>query len=127
MAVFHVNQVKGTEFPAGRLTKVIAGPGAPAEPDHFVMGQVTIYPGGEIPAHHHEQEEIYYIAKGEGICELDQEQYPIVHGSYIHIPSQSQHYLKNTGKEDMIMLFCYAPKGIVEHWQQELQPVEGDK
>jgi len=127
MAVFHVNQIKGTEFPAGRLTKVIAGPGAPAEPDHFVMGQVTIYPGGEIPVHHHEQEEIYYIAKGQGICELNQEQYPIVQGSYIHIPSKSHHYLKNTGQDEMIMLFCYAPKGIVEHWQQELQPVGGEE
>ena len=28
--------------------------------------------------------------------------------------------LRNSGTENMIMLFCYAPKGIVDHWQQEL-------
>jgi hypothetical protein len=24
----------------------------------------------------------------------------------------------------MVMIFCYAPTGVVEHWQQELQSSE---
>ena len=70
MPVFHLNDVPGTKFPAGRRTRVLAGPGAPAEPDHFVMGHVTIYPGGEVPGHAHSQEEVYFIISGHGSWNL---------------------------------------------------------
>ncbi|NLZ54235.1 MAG: cupin domain-containing protein, partial [Thermoanaerobacteraceae bacterium] len=29
--------------------------------------------------------------------------------------------LENTSDENMIMVFCYAPKSIVDHWQEELE------
>jgi hypothetical protein len=27
----------------------------------------------------------------------------------------------------LVMLFCYAPKGIVDHWQKELESVEEER
>ena len=126
MPVFHLNDVPGTKFPAGRLTRVLAGPGAPVEPDHFVMGYVTIYAGGEVPGHAHSQEEVYFIIGGHGTIELDGEQKQVEAGSYVAIRPGQSHSLRNTANEDLVMLFCYAPKGIVDHWQQELQSAEAD-
>src|SRR3974390_1478620 len=120
MPIFHLNDVAGTKFPAGRLTRVLAGPGAPVEPDHFVMGYVTIYPGGEVPSHAHSQEEVYFIVSGHGVIELDNEETQVEAGSYAAIRPGHSHSLTNTAKEDLVMLFCDAPKGIVEHWAQEL-------
>ncbi len=126
MPVFDLNDVPGTTFPAGRLTRVLAGPGAPAEPDHFVMGYVTIYAGGEVPAHAHTQEEVYFIVSGHGVIEIDNEKTEVGPGSYTYILPGQTHSLRNTAKEDLIMIFCYAPKGIVEHWKEELKSAEAN-
>ena len=48
-------------------------------------------------------------------------------GSYVAIRPGQSHSLRNTAKEDLVMLFCYAPKGIVDHWQQELESAEGER
>lgn len=121
MKINNILDVKGTEFPAGRLTRVMIGPGAPAEANGFVMGNVTIYPGGSVPLHSHEQEEVYIIISGKGKMHIDNDTGDVKPGDYIYITPHSGHLLENTSKENMIMLFCYAPKGIVEHWQEELQ------
>jgi len=124
MPVFHLKDIEGTKFPAGRLTRVLAGPGAPFEPEHFVVGYVTIYPGGSVPGHTHSQEEIYFIVRGNGVIEIDGEETPVAADSYAAILPGQKHSLRNAGNKDLIMLFCYAPKGIVEHWKQELNQEE---
>lgn len=122
MSVNNIFRVPGTEFPAGRRTRVIAGPGAPVEPDGFVMGHVVIYPGGEVPAHAHSQEEVYVILAGNGMVELDGDARPVEAGDYVHIRPDSRHRLWNDSADNnMIMLFCYAPKGVVAHWREELE------
>lgn len=120
MHVHHIDEVKGTRFPAGRCTRVIVGPEGPIEAQGFVMGHVTIFPGGSVPVHSHQQEEVYFIAKGQGAIEIDDQVEEVRAGSYAYIKPGNTHVLRNTGQEDMIMLFCYAPKGVVDHWQQEL-------
>lgn len=127
MGVHNIFSVAGTEFPAGRRTRVLAGPGAPVEPAGFVMGHVTIYPGGEVPLHEHSQEEVYLIVSGRGELELGGESHPVKPGDYVYITPGTPHNLRNTAAEDMIMLFCYAPKSIVEHWRQELEEGGGHK
>ena len=124
MPVFHLKDIEGTTFPAGRRTRVIAGPGAPAEPEHFVMGHATVFPGGAVPRHAHSQEEVYFIVSGAGAIEIDGEETDVVAGSYASILPGQLHALRNTNDEELIMLFCYAPKGIVEQWQEELKSRE---
>jgi len=121
MKVNNIFDVKGTEFPAGRLTRVLVGPGAPAEANGFVLGHVTIYPGGSVPLHSHEQEEVYIILSGYGKMHIDDETADVKPGDYVYITPKANHLLENTSDEDMIMVFCYAPKSIVDHWQEELQ------
>ncbi|RKL61842.1 cupin domain-containing protein [Thermoanaerobacteraceae bacterium SP2] len=120
MDKYHVKKIEGTEFPAGRLTKVIVGPGAPVEAQNFVMGYVTIYPGGSVPLHSHEQEEVYFIVSGKGIMHVNDERENVESGNYIYIHPNSTHMLENTSNENMIMVFCYAPKSVVDHWKKEL-------
>ena len=66
MEIINVADIAGMEFPAGRRTRVMVGPGAKLEAANFVMGHVTIYPGGSVPIHAHEQEEVYFIVAGQG-------------------------------------------------------------
>ena len=121
MERINVRQVEGTEFPAGRRTRVVVGPGAPLEAQNFVMGHVTIYPGGSVPLHVHEQEEVYYIAGGNGEMMVDEEKLPVGAGDFIYIRPHRSHQLTNTGTTEMVMMFCYAPKKIAEHWAEELK------
>nr|WP_275941053.1 dimethylsulfonioproprionate lyase family protein [Tepidanaerobacter syntrophicus] len=99
----------------------MVGPGAPVEAEGFVMGYVTIFPQGSVPLHRHHQEEVYVILRGTGKMHVNDETADVKAGDYIYIDSDSTHLLENTSNEDMIMLFCYSPKGIVEHWQEELE------
>lgn len=121
MKINNIFDITGTKFPAGRLTRIMAGPGAPVEAEGFVMGYVTIFPQGSVPLHRHHQEEVYVILRGTGKMHVNDETADVKAGDYIYIDSDSTHLLENTSNEDMIMLFCYSPKGIVEHWQEEFE------
>jgi len=119
--IVNVADIKGMEFPAGRSTRVIVGPHAPLEAEQFVMGHVTIYPGGSVPLHSHQQEEVYYIVAGAGIVAVDDETRSVQTGDCIYLKPQSNHMLSNTSTENMVMMFCYAPKTVAEHWAQEMK------
>ena len=123
MKINNLFDIKGVEFPAGRLTKVIVGPGAPVEAENFVMGYVTIYPGGKVPLHSHKQEEVYLIISGKGIMHINDEKKNVKKGNYLYISPNSSHLLENISKENLIIIFCYAPKSIAEHWKQELNGI----
>ena len=116
-----VNDIVGMEFPAGRRTRVLVGPEAPLEAERFVMGHVTVYPGGSVPLHSHPQEEVYYIVAGQGSIVVDQEIRNVQAGDCIYLSPDSSHMLKNTSTDNMIMMFCYAPKTVAEHWAQEMK------
>ena len=121
MDIVNVVDIKGMEFPAGRLTRVIVGPNAPLEAEQFVMGHVTIYPGGSVPLHSHQQEEVYYIVAGAGSIAVDDETRNVKTGDCIYLKPLSNHMLNNTSTENMVMMFCYAPKTVAEHWAQEMK------
>jgi quercetin dioxygenase-like cupin family protein len=118
--VHDIFEVAGTTFPAGRCTRVIVGPDAPAEAENFVMGHVTVFAGGSIPEHAHEQEEVYFIVDGQGVLVVDGEEQAVRPGSYVYIRPNQTHLLKNAASGELKLLFCYSPKSIVDHWRQEL-------
>ncbi|MBW3637594.1 MAG: cupin domain-containing protein, partial [Armatimonadetes bacterium] len=70
--------------------------------------------------HNQEQEEVYFIAEGEGEICLGEERQAIKAGQAVSIPSGVFHQLTNTGSEPMTMIYCYGPSGDVAHWRQEL-------
>lgn len=111
--------IEGTEYPAGRRTRVLVGAGSPLEAENYVVGTSTVYPGGGVPCHSHEAEETYLILSGTGVITLDGKEIPVKENDVIYVPSMQSHELKNTGDEDMRTIFVYAPAGVAEHWAQE--------
>ncbi len=111
--------IEGTEFPAGRRTRVVIGENGAIDGDYFCQGYVVVYPGGSVPAHEHVTVETYTILKGTGQMTVDGETQPVRAGDTVYIESGKRHGLVNTGAEDMHMMFVYAPKMIAEHWAQE--------
>jgi len=116
----NIFDIEGTEFPAGRRTRVMLGENGAINGDHFCQGYVVIYPGGSVPAHDHFTVESYTIIKGTGEMTVDGEVRSVGPGDFIYMPSGQSHGLVNTGTEDLHMMFVYAPKVIVDHWAQEM-------
>lgn len=112
-------EVVGERFPSGRRTRLLVAPGAAVEADRFVMGHVTVEPGGGIPAHEHVQEEVYYILEGCATITVNAETKRMLAGTAVHLPPGSMHELKNEDQQPVTILFVYAPKGIVDHWSEE--------
>lgn len=115
----NVMDIPGTEYPAGRKTRVVIGPNGIFQAENFVQGYSVIYPGGGVPEHAHPQEECYTIVTGTGEMTVGGETRHVTGGDYVYIPSGVPHSLKNCGPQDMVMMFVYAPAGVVEHWGQE--------
>lgn len=111
--------IEGTEFPAGRRTRVILGENGAINGDYYCQGYVVIYPDGSIPLHDHETVESYLILKGQGEMTVDGETQPVKEGDCVYMDKHLSHGLKNTGKDDMHVVFVYAPKMIAAHWAQE--------
>lgn len=111
--------IPGQEFPAGRRTRVLVGPGSPVAAERFVLGYVTVHPGGAVPLHAHEQEEVYLVLSGRGMMRVGGEVEPVEPVTAVHIPSGAPHELRNTGDTEMVMVFVYAPAGVVAHWAEE--------
>jgi len=110
---------EGTEFPAGRRTRVLVGVDSPLQAQHFVQGLVMIHPDGSIPIHAHETEETYIILSGHGIMTVGEEEQEVDSHDIVYIPPFVDHGLRNTGVEEMSMMFVYAPSMVAEHWAQE--------
>lgn len=119
MKKINIFEIPGMTLPAGRNTKVFVGPQADITADSFVQGYVTIFPGGGIPAHQHENEETYTILSGSGEMIVDGQTVPVIAGDCVYVTSGQSHELTNTGDGDMVMMFVYSPATIVDHWKQE--------
>ena len=114
------DDIPGTEFPAGRRTRVILGENGAIDGEFFCQGYVVVYPGGSVPEHEHETVESYTILKGNGEMMVNGETQPVKPGDCVYIDRDLPHSLANTGTEDMHMMFVYAPKMVVDHWAQEM-------
>jgi mannose-6-phosphate isomerase-like protein (cupin superfamily) len=122
MIIADLNKTTGRIFPARRWTRNLVGGASPIQATNFALGLVILEPnGGQVPWHNQEQEEIYFIAEGEGEICLGEERQAIKKGQAVYIPSGVFHQLTNTGSEPMTMMYCYGPAGDVAHWKQELE------
>lgn len=122
MIIADLEKIEGRKYPARRWTRNLVGGASPIQASNFAMGCVILEPnGGQVPWHNQEQEEIYFIAEGEGEMCLGEESQPIKQGQAAYIPSGVFHQLTNTGSTPMTMIYCYGPAGDVAHWKQELE------
>ena len=115
----NIFDIEGTEFPAGRRTRVMIGQNGAITGEKFCQGYVMIHPKGKIPDHCHDTVESYTILKGCGMVTVDGETSDLKPGDYVFIPAGKHHALVNTGDEELHLMFVYAPSVIVDHWAQE--------
>lgn len=119
MQSIELSQIEGMRFPNGRHTRLVTGgQGLPAQ--GFVQGYVVMPPGSGVAEHHHHQEEIYLFLSGRGEIRVGEETSEVAGGSAVYIQGGVKHALRNTGVEDLVMVFTYAPAGEVGHWKEEL-------
>ena len=119
MRKIRIMDVQGTEFPSGRITRVLLGENGAINGDYFCQGYVIVYPGGTVPVHDHIMVESYTVLQGDGEVVVNGECQPVHAGELVYMEPNQPHGLRNTGNTDMHLMFVYAPKQIVAHWAQE--------
>lgn len=73
---------------------------------HFYMRLVSVEPGGIIPLHSHEVIHEMYVVKGKGAVLHENGETPIEAGSFVYMPSDEIHGMKNTGSENLEFICC---------------------
>src|SRR5258708_23872769 len=83
---------------------------------HLVLGTEDIPPGGVIPKHKHlEQDEILLVQTGTAHVTLDDKEYDVHAGGTVFFPAQTWVSLKNTGKDDISLVFIFSAPGFEEN------------
>lgn len=121
MIIADLAQIEGRRYPAGRRTQNVVGGVSTIHAHNFCLGYVTLDPGGQVPWHNQEQEEIYFVLEGTGEMCLGDERQVVSSGQAVFIPPGVFHQMSNLGDAPLIMLYCYGPAGDVAHWRQELE------
>ncbi|MBN1553699.1 MAG: cupin domain-containing protein [Phycisphaerae bacterium] len=122
MIISDLSNIEGRSYPARRRTRNLVGGPAPISASAFSIGHVTLEPnGGQVPWHNQEQEEVYYLLKGQTEMCLGEERQILHAGQMVYIPSGVFHQLTNVGDEPAEMVYVYGPAGDVAHWKQELE------
>ena len=69
-----------------------------------------LHPGSAIGYHLQKEEEIYYIASGTGEMQMNGETFTVQTGDAILTLAGSSHGLKQTGKDDLVVIINYEKK-----------------
>ena len=70
------------------------------------LTHVRIHPGETVPAHTHDDEDqVYYVASGQGFVELDGVRTDVAAGTGVLIPLGTKHLITNTGSEPLNYVF----------------------
>lgn len=87
--------------------------------DNISLCMEEIVPGDGIPVHKHlNEDEVVYIQKGSGIFTLGDKEYSVKEGSVAFVPKGGWHGLRNTGTEDLHMLFSFSPAGFEGYFRE---------
>jgi mannose-6-phosphate isomerase-like protein (cupin superfamily) len=77
----------------------------------FSIALATVKPRQKTLRHIHEtSKEFYFVTQGVGVIQLDSEKEPMEENTLVYIPAKTKHTVKNTGKEDLLILcICNPP------------------
>ena len=70
-------------------------------------GVLVLPPGEELPLHYHLPQEVYIIRQGEGLLLSSSNAKRVYKDSFVYIPKNFKHGLRNTGKEDLELLWIF--------------------
>lgn len=115
MKIIHYEDVEAKHFD-GEVARALSGRvliGKADGADHFCMRLFEFSPGGFSPRHTHpwEHEIFFHSGQGEVLCQ--DEWKPVAAGSAVFVPPETEHQVRNTGREKLIML-CLVPPAAPE-------------
>ncbi len=77
--------------------------------DNLAIAWVEVEPGSNQQPHHHIPEQAYVIVNGNGRIKVGSEIADVQAGDLLHIPSNLEHAVENTGPEKLIYISVTAP------------------
>lgn len=81
---------------------------SPSEP-HLRTMLVQVEPEGEIVPHTHTTLEFFSVLEGEALALVNGTQVRLSRGMSVYSPPGDEHGLRNTGREPLLLLACFAP------------------
>jgi len=76
----------------------------------LVFRKRVLHPGASIGSHPQKEEEIYYILSGAGEMTMNNEKFTVQAGDAILTLPGSSHGLKQSGKDDLVILIDYQKR-----------------
>jgi len=73
----------------------------------LVFRKRVLHPGSAIGYHLQKEDEIYYVISGTGEMQMNGKSFPVKEGDAILTRPGSSHGVKQTGKEDLVILINY--------------------
>lgn len=70
---------------------------------------VDVEPGSKQVVHEHGPEQVYIIISGEGMMHVGGEEREVREGDLIHIPSNTEHGIRNTSQETLEYISAATP------------------
>ncbi|HEY9003081.1 MAG TPA: cupin domain-containing protein [Mucilaginibacter sp.] len=73
----------------------------------MIFRKRVLHPGSAIGYHLQKEDEIYYIISGTGEMQMNGKSFPVKEGDAILTRPGSSHGLKQTGKDDLVIIINY--------------------
>ncbi len=89
----------------------------PLEGQGFIMGITTFPPGTSIPIHCHNTTEQVTLIEGEGIAEIDGDQFPVRTFDTTQVPAGQFHRFLNPGSSTMRILWVYGSTHVTRTFE----------
>lgn len=75
----------------------------------FASGFARCAPkGGHLNCHRHSHPELYYIIRGRGILSIHGREHGVEQGTFVFIPGDLEHGIRNEGEEELVWLYVFA-------------------
>lgn len=95
------------ELPLGSWSKMLLTAKS-AGASKMMLGYSVFTPGTRTSPLIHEEEEMCYVARGEGSIDVQGRAYRFKKGDAIYIPAGLPHAVVNDGREDVEMVFAFS-------------------
>ena len=89
----------------------------------LAFGICELPPGTVLHAHHHAENEAYYIQNGVGKVYLDDKVVEVSPGSVVYVPENLTHGIRNAGDRTLTLLWFFA----VNRWSDVVYHMEFEK
>ncbi|MFB7272496.1 cupin domain-containing protein [Streptomyces sp. NPDC056244] len=97
-----------------------------ATADAYTVTEITLEPGGGLPAHRHARyEEAFYVLEGTVTAQVDGQEYEASAGAVVLVPWGVHHQVRNRSDRSARLFDLTVPGGIEEYYRGACRPSPG--